>query len=25
VEDAQMTICHMLCYAFIENPGWAKA
>jgi D-sedoheptulose 7-phosphate isomerase len=22
VEDAQMTICHMLCYAFIENPGW---
>lgn len=23
VEDAQMTICHMLCYAFIENPRWA--
>ena len=23
VEDAQMTICHMLCYAFMENPGWA--
>ena len=22
VEDAQMTICHMLCYAFLENPGW---
>ena len=22
VEDAQMTISHMLCYAFIENPGW---
>ena len=22
VEDAQMTICHMLCYAFIENPHW---
>lgn len=22
-EDAQMTICHMLCYAFIENPNWA--
>jgi D-sedoheptulose 7-phosphate isomerase len=22
VEDAQMTICHMLCYGFIENPGW---
>jgi D-sedoheptulose 7-phosphate isomerase len=21
VEDAQMGICHMLCYAFIENPG----
>ena len=20
VEDAQMTICHMICYAFIENP-----
>lgn len=24
VEDAQMTICHMLCYAFMENPDWAK-
>ena len=23
-EDVQMTICHMLCYAFIENPHWAK-
>ena len=23
VEDAQMAICHMLCYAFIENPEWA--
>ena len=23
VEDAQMTICHLLCYAFLENPGWA--
>jgi D-sedoheptulose 7-phosphate isomerase len=22
VEDAQMGICHMLCYAFMENPGW---
>jgi D-sedoheptulose 7-phosphate isomerase len=22
VEDAQMAICHMLCYAFLENPGW---
>jgi D-sedoheptulose 7-phosphate isomerase len=25
VEDAQMAICHLLCYAFIENPGLAKA
>ena len=24
VEDAHMAICHMLCYAFIENPHWAK-
>ena len=24
VEDAQMNICHLLCYAFIENPQWAK-
>jgi D-sedoheptulose 7-phosphate isomerase len=24
VEDAQMAICHMLCYAFIENPEWGK-
>jgi len=24
VEDAQMAICHMLCYAFIENPAWGK-
>jgi D-sedoheptulose 7-phosphate isomerase len=24
VEDAQMGICHMLCYAFMENPSWAK-
>lgn len=23
VEDAQMTVCHLLCYAFLENPGWA--
>ena len=22
VEDAHMAICHMLCYAFIENPQW---
>ena len=24
VEDAQMTICHLLCYAFIQHPEWAK-
>ncbi len=24
VEDAQMGICHLLCYAFMENPGLAK-
>ncbi|MCX8089954.1 MAG: SIS domain-containing protein [Verrucomicrobiae bacterium] len=24
VEDAQMGILHMLCYAFIEHPDWAK-
>lgn len=24
VEDAQMGICHMLCYAFMENPQWGK-
>ncbi len=23
VEDAHMGICHMLCYAFMENPSWA--
>jgi D-sedoheptulose 7-phosphate isomerase len=23
VEDAQMAVCHMICYAFMENPGWA--
>lgn len=23
-EDVQMTICHMLCYAFMENPQIAK-
>jgi D-sedoheptulose 7-phosphate isomerase len=22
VEDAHMGICHMLCYAFMENPGF---
>ncbi len=24
VEDAQMAICHMLCYAFMENPALGK-
>ena len=24
VEDAQMGICHMLCYAFMENPQMAR-
>ena len=24
VEDAQMAICHMLCYAFMEHPEIAK-
>ncbi len=24
VEDAQMGICHMICYAFMENPEWGK-
>ncbi len=24
VEDAQMGICHMLGYAFLEHPEWAK-
>ena len=24
-EDAQMAICHLLCYAFIEHPEWGKA
>ena len=24
VEDAHMGICHMLCYAFMENPQFAK-
>lgn len=24
VEDAQMAVCHLLCYAFIENPEWGK-
>src|SRR5579863_2380564 len=25
VEDAQMGICHLLCYAFMENPELGKA
>lgn len=25
VEDAHMGICHMLCYAFMENPSLAQA
>ncbi len=25
VEDAQMGICHMLCYAFMENPKLAQS
>lgn len=25
VEDAQMGICHMLCYAFMENPAIAES
>jgi D-sedoheptulose 7-phosphate isomerase len=25
VEDAHMGICHMICYAFMENPALAKA
>jgi D-sedoheptulose 7-phosphate isomerase len=24
VEDAQMGICHMICYAFMENPEWSR-
>jgi len=24
VEDAHMAICHLLCYAFMEHPEWAK-
>jgi D-sedoheptulose 7-phosphate isomerase len=25
VEDVQMGICHLLCYAFMEHPEWAVA
>jgi D-sedoheptulose 7-phosphate isomerase len=24
VEDCHMHICHLLCYAFIENPEWGQ-
>ncbi len=24
VEDAQMGICHLLCYAFMQHPEWAR-
>jgi D-sedoheptulose 7-phosphate isomerase len=24
VEDTQMGICHLLCYAFMEHPEWAR-
>ena len=24
VEDAHMGVCHMICYAFMENPGLVK-
>jgi D-sedoheptulose 7-phosphate isomerase len=24
VEDTHMAICHLACYAFMENPNWAK-
>ncbi|MGE5610260.1 MAG: SIS domain-containing protein [Bacillota bacterium] len=24
VEDAHMSICHLICYAFMENPQWAS-
>jgi D-sedoheptulose 7-phosphate isomerase len=24
VEDAQMGVCHLLCYAFMEHPEWAS-
>ncbi len=24
VEDVQMGICHMICYAFMENPAWGR-
>ena len=24
VEDAQMGVCHLLCYAFMEHPEWGR-
>ena len=24
VEDTHMLICHLICYAFMENPAWAN-
>ncbi|MCY2952149.1 MAG: SIS domain-containing protein [Planctomycetota bacterium] len=24
VEDSHMQICHLICYAFMENPQWVK-
>ena len=24
VEDAHMGICHLICYAFMENPQWGR-
>ena len=24
VEDAHMGICHLLCYAFMAHPEWAR-
>jgi D-sedoheptulose 7-phosphate isomerase len=25
VEDAQMGVCHLVCYAFMEHPEWAAS
>ena len=25
VEDCHMHICHLFCYAFMENPAWGKS
>ncbi len=24
VEDAHMGVCHLVCYAFMENPEWGR-